>query len=128
MGENNKLFLKNKKKRKRQKKRKTNNLGLLSRSPLLNKKKERTKMKIYYFTSPSCPPCRRFGPIISELQEEFDITKVSVVSAESQRLAQKHRITTVPTLVIMENNKELGRFSGYRSKEETKSFLLSKTS
>jgi thioredoxin-like negative regulator of GroEL len=84
-------------------------------------------MKIYYFSTPSCNPCRRFGPIIAELQEEFSITKVSIIDEPSRKLAQEYQISTVPTVVIVKDNKELGRFSGYRDKTATKNFLISKT-
>ena len=85
-------------------------------------------MKIYYFSTPTCSPCRKFGPIIAELQEEFNITKVSIIDEPSQKLAKQYRITSVPTVVIVREGKELGRFSGCKDKATTKQFLISTTS
>jgi thioredoxin 1 len=69
---------------------------------------------MYFFTSPTCGPCKSVKPVISELTEDHPrITWVTVdTAADSGNLATAHKITHVPTMVAISNGVEVGRHSG----------------
>ena len=54
------------------------------------------------FWAPWCGPCRAVGPIIDEIAEEYSgRLKVGKVNTEEEpALAQKHRIFSIPTMIL----------------------------
>ena len=56
------------------------------------------------FWAPWCGPCRRVVPIVEEIAEERPDILVGKVNIDEQPvLAQQFGITSIPTLVVMEN-------------------------
>lgn len=68
--------------------------------------------KVLYFTSPSCRPCRSFGPLLaSELAERgIEPTKIDVSTPEGLELADAAGVNTVPTVIIVRDSEEPKRF------------------
>ena len=66
-----------------------------------------------------CGPCRMLTPIIDELVGEYDgkatISKVNV--DEASELAQQFGVSSIPTLLVMKDGKEVNRFVGVTSKD-----------
>lgn len=52
-----------------------------------------------------CPPCKMLSPIIDELADEYkDKIKVAKVNTdEDKELAQKFNISSIPTLILINN-------------------------
>lgn len=77
------------------------------------------------FSAEWCGPCRMLEPIINELADDFNgratIAKVDIDS--SQTVTGNAGITTVPTVVIFKDGKEVERFSGVRDKEAITSLV-----
>jgi thioredoxin 1 len=75
--------------------------------------------QIKYFSAPWCGPCRLFKPIMEELKMEglniqfFDVD-------EDHNEVSSYGIRSVPTCVLLENGKEIDRWSGSVSKSEVK--------
>lgn len=69
-----------------------------------------------------CGPCKMMAPIIEELAVELKgkgkVGKINVDN--SQDLAMKYGIMSIPTLIIFKNGKEFKRFVGVRDKKELK--------
>ena len=66
-----------------------------------------------------CVPCRIFSPIVEEVaQENSDIKVVKVNVDESQVIATKYQIISMPTLVVIKNGNEVTRSIGIISKSE----------
>ena len=64
-----------------------------------------------------CGPCRMLGPIISEIAEERDDILVAKVNVDEQReLAQRFRVVSIPTLVVMRDGVVDHQSSGARPK------------
>lgn len=65
-----------------------------------------------------CGPCRMMAPIIDELSKDFEgkvkIGKVNV--DEEMELAEQFGVSSIPTLVIMKDDKEVKRFVGVTQK------------
>lgn len=78
--------------------------------------------QIIYFTASWCGPCKLLRPIMQELiQEGYPI---QIVDADNDpELVGRFNIRSVPTCVLLEDNIEIDRFSGTRSKQEVRNFL-----
>lgn len=72
-----------------------------------------------------CGPCKMMAPVVEELAEEFaGKIKVGKVNVDNnQNLAMEYGIMSIPTLVILENGKQIKTLVGFRSKEELKKLL-----
>jgi thioredoxin 1 len=70
-----------------------------------------------------CGPCKMQGPIVDELEKEFagqpvKIGKIDV--DESNDLAQKYQVMSVPTLILFKNGEPVETMVGLQSKEALK--------
>lgn len=72
-----------------------------------------------------CPPCRYLGPVLSEMacnyQGHFLLAKVDVDACPS--LAEAHRVTSMPTVILFRNGRSVARFSGARPERSIRFFL-----
>jgi len=66
-----------------------------------------------------CGPCKMAAPVIEELVTEYDgkavIAKVDV-DAEN-KLAQDHKVMSIPTVIMFKNGEEVDRMTGFAGKE-----------
>ncbi|MBQ8998047.1 MAG: thioredoxin [Clostridium sp.] len=69
-----------------------------------------------------CGPCKMLAPVYSALSEEMagnaEFLKVDI--DESMDLARKFSITTVPTVVVFKDGKEMDRLVGFIPKDSLK--------
>lgn len=66
-----------------------------------------------------CGPCKMMSPIVDEFageHEEIIVGKVNV--DEEPDLAARFRIVSIPTLVVLQDGKEVNRSIGVITKEE----------
>lgn len=69
---------------------------------------------LFYFTSPWCEPCEKFGPIMDLVsQQGIPVEKINI-DYESDR-AKSANISSIPTVVLAENGQEIKRFVGART-------------
>ena len=75
-----------------------------------------------------CGPCKMMGPVIDELAEEnqgtFKIGKIN--TDENPNSAKEYNVMTIPTILIIEDGKEVDRFIGVVSKKELQDKLDSR--
>jgi len=65
------------------------------------------------FWSTWCQPCKAFAPKVDSLDEEFeDIDFISIDTDQVPTLAQKYKVRSLPTLLIIENGNEYQRIEG----------------
>lgn len=65
-----------------------------------------------------CGPCRMIAPAVEEIAEEYDSITVGKINVdEEMALAAKFGITSIPTLIVMENGKVVNQALGFRPKE-----------
>ena len=75
------------------------------------------------FFAPWCSPCRMLSPIIDEIAEEAKAVKVCKVKIdEEQSLASRFSVMSVPTLVLIKENR-VSSMVGLRSKAEILEFI-----
>jgi|TARA_R110000823_G_scaffold207143_1_gene337818 thioredoxin 1 len=76
-----------------------------------------------YFSATWCGPCKTFKPIMNEISGEgYSVQFIDI--DQSQDLAAKHNVRSVPTTVIEENGVEVDRIIGSVSKQQVMSKLL----
>jgi len=85
---------------------------------------QQTKNKVLLvdFWASWCAPCRMMAPVLNDVASELTgnshVGKVDI--QQYQSLAQKFKVRSIPTLIILKNGIEINRFVGIKSKE----FLL----
>ena len=72
-------------------------------------------MEILRFTATWCQPCKALAQQLEELGLDKDITVVDI--DEQQDLAIKYGVRSVPTLIAVNNNKEVKRMVGVKAKD-----------
>ena len=71
------------------------------------------------FCAPWCGPCRMVSPIVDEIAGERDDILVGKINVDEQtELAMEFRVASIPTLVVMQDGREVNRTIGAGSKEE----------
>ena len=76
------------------------------------------KLIVVDFFAEWCMPCLMVSPIIEELAEEMKEVKfVKINSDDSQDLAHKYNVSSIPCLVIFKDGKEVDRIIGAQPKE-----------
>jgi thioredoxin 1 len=72
-----------------------------------------------------CGPCRMIAPIIeelsSELQGQATIAKLDIEKAQST--TANFGVTSIPTMILFQNGKEVKRIVGLRDKAALKSMI-----
>lgn len=78
---------------------------------------------IKYFSATWCGPCKTFKPVMNEVAGEGHPVQFIDID-QSQDLAAKYNVRSVPTTVIEDNGIEVDRFVGSVSKQQVLSKLL----
>lgn len=78
------------------------------------------KLVLIDFFATWCGPCKMLSPIISEIAEEYsDSVKVCKVNVdESQDLAMKYNVMSIPTLIFLKNGELVKSHIGFCQKSE----------
>ena len=71
------------------------------------------------FWAPWCGPCKMLSPVLDQIAQERPDIKVCKVNVdEEMELAQRYRVMSIPTLVVLDGGKVTGKAVGFRNKEE----------
>ena len=76
--------------------------------------------KILYFTAAWCAPCKALSPVMDSLQGQINFDKIDVDS--NTDLSAQYGVRGVPSLILVENGKEVNRLTGVQSKESILNF------
>ncbi|MCX7928713.1 MAG: thioredoxin [Patescibacteria group bacterium] len=71
------------------------------------------------FWAPWCGPCQMAGPVLEQLSEEYK-DKVLIVKLnvdEQQKYASQFGVMSIPTAILFQNGKEIGRQVGFAGKQ-----------
>jgi len=79
---------------------------------------------ILYFTAEWCGPCKQTRPIVEELNREQIMAKFFIIDVDLEiEMAQDFEIKSVPTFVVMKNNKEIHRVTGAKSRQQLEELI-----
>ncbi len=73
-----------------------------------------------------CGPCRAVGPIVEELAEEMDASKIKIGKMnvdDNPKTPQAYGIMSIPTLIIFKDGKPADQMVGSQSKDAIKSCI-----
>ena len=76
------------------------------------------------FWAPWCGPCRMVAPIVEQIAQENDTIYVGKVNVdEAGSLAAQFGITSIPTLILLENGQPKATVVGFRPKADIEKLL-----
>ena len=79
---------------------------------------------ILYFTADWCNPCKKTRPIVEELNREQIMAKFFIIDVDSEiEMAQDFEIRSVPTFVVMKDNKEIHRVTGAKTRQQLEELI-----
>jgi thioredoxin 1 len=79
---------------------------------------------ILYFTADWCNPCKQTKPIVEELNREQIMAKFFIIDVDSEiEMAQDFEIKSVPTFVVMKDNKEIYRVTGAKTRQQLEELI-----
>ena len=80
---------------------------------------------LVHFWAPWCGICRLIEPSLNLLLKEYGerLKLVSINADENLKLASRYRITTLPTVLLLEGGQVLHRLDSYQKREELRSIL-----
>lgn len=74
-----------------------------------------------------CGPCRTLAPVLAQVAKEVEgkavIGKIDIDN--EQKTASELQITSVPTMILFKDGKEVGRLVGLRTADAVKEFIHS---
>ena len=68
-----------------------------------------------------CGPCKMLGPVLENFQSNIKTIKVD--TDEFDELAREYGVMSIPTLVLIEDGKEIKRSVGFLDEDELTTFL-----
>jgi thioredoxin-like negative regulator of GroEL len=80
---------------------------------------------VFYFTADWCGPCKKVRPVVEDMIREGFHIQVIDVDIEKE-LVKNFEITSVPTFILFENEKQLDRISGAQTKNSLELFTNGK--
>ena len=74
--------------------------------------------RILLFKLSSCGPCKTVSKSLSELSQKYEEMVIDL-DDNADSLADKYKIRSVPTILVLNNEgEELDRFVGFKTKEQ----------
>jgi thioredoxin 1 len=72
-----------------------------------------------------CGPCRMLTPVLEQVAKAVHgkVTIAKVDIDDNQRIATQFQVTSVPTMVLLKDGKEINRLIGLRDAEGVKKFI-----
>ena len=83
---------------------------------------------VLFFTADWCPDCRFIKPAMPEIEQDFsDYTFYEVDRDENIDLAAELNVFGIPSFIVYDNGKEIGRFvnKDRKTKQQVEDFLRS---
>ena len=77
-----------------------------------------SELTIVDFWAPWCGPCRKLGPVLDEVAQEFEgkLKVVKLNTDENLKTAKEYSVSGLPTLLIFKDGKAVERLVGLMPK------------
>jgi thioredoxin 1 len=77
---------------------------------------------VFYFTAEWCGPCKKTRPIVEDLKKEG--FQFQIIDADyEQLLVKRFEVKSVPTFILIDNEKEVKRVTGAQTRESLLEFI-----
>lgn len=77
---------------------------------------ERTLLKFY---ADWCGPCKMYAPTVAKVASEHGLRLVSVNIDQERETAEQYGVCGIPTLILLEDEKEVARHTGAQTQART---------
>ena len=88
---------------------------------LVKDRKENMSKKVLKFAASWCQPCKMLSKTIEGMEIDTPIEEIDI--DENQELTVKYQVRGVPTLVMVDDDKEVKRISGALSTKQLEEWL-----
>ena len=78
--------------------------------------------ELFYYTANWCQPCQTLGPIMDEIARQIPVRKQNIDYTDPL-LLESANVRNVPTVILVENGKEIKRFTGVKSNSQIITWL-----
>ena len=78
--------------------------------------------QLLYFYGEWCQPCQTLGPIMDEVRRQIPVQKLNVDYTDPE-IVHKYGIKSIPTVILLENENEVSRFTGTKTYNQIINFL-----
>ena len=80
--------------------------------------------RLFYYSTAWCVPCQTLGPIMDQVAATIPVEKINVDYTPDA--TTRYGIKSVPTVVLVENDQEVKRFTGAHSMQQVIDFYNGK--
>jgi thioredoxin-like negative regulator of GroEL len=80
-------------------------------------------MKILKFYATWCAPCKALSATINSIKDEITIEIEEIDSDENMDMARKYNVRSLPTMIMIDGDKEIKRQAGLMSVDQLKEFV-----
>ena len=78
---------------------------------------------VLYFTADWCVPCKKVKPIVEEINKD-SLIKFKIINVDHEKeLAKSLELKSVPTFILFEEEKEIARITGAKTKQQLLDFI-----
>jgi thioredoxin 1 len=74
--------------------------------------------EVLYFSAEWCVPCKQMKPIVEKMAGDTGISFKRVDIESDYELAERHKVRSVPTFVLVEDGAEISRTIGAQTGKE----------
>ncbi|RDB31356.1 thioredoxin [Candidatus Similichlamydia laticola] len=82
---------------------------------------KKATLVVAYFSASWCGPCKAFGPVFEEVATELagsSLLFLKIDTDNAPNAAEKHRISSIPTILFFSEGKQVRSVSGVQKKED----------
>lgn len=84
-----------------------------------NSEINKPNLTVIDFYADWCGPCKMLAPFLEQLSEQnTDVNWAKIDVEESQALAARYSVSSIPTIIFFKNGKEIERSVGFKPIEE----------
>ena len=81
-------------------------------------------MKLIDFYADWCGPCKMLSPILEKVANERNMELIKInIEEDSDGMTANYGVRGIPTVIVLDENDEIGRFTGAKSEGDLNTFF-----